>query len=212
MITKQAVANVKALTGEDEPEGAFEAIVSVFGNVDSYGDVVMPGAFADSLAAWGLKSAPIPTIWSHQWADPFAHIGHVMVAAETEVGLRVKSYLDLENPTAVQVHKLLKDERITQFSFGFDVIDAGWGTRKAADGSEREVFELRKLDLLEVGPCLMGVNRETELLSIKGLPPSQRETSDSQRRSSEKGSAAPQLYRAKRLLAWTDLQELQELS
>ncbi len=44
-----------------EETGVFEGYGSVFGNADWYGDVVMPGAFANSLAracgheAWAIK-------------------------------------------------------------------------------------------------------------------------------------------------------------
>lgn len=170
--TKSADALVKAVGGDDGgPEGSFEALVSVFGNVDSYGDVVLPGAFTDTLAAWAAKGASIPVVWAHQWADPFSHIGHVTEAVETDEGLVVKASLDMENPTAAQVYRLLKSGRISQFSFGFDVLDGGWGVRKGEDGETHDVYELRALDLIEVGPCLRGVNTETELLAIKGQPP-----------------------------------------
>lgn len=158
-------AEVKAAgdgNGDGLEEGQFEAIVSVFGNEDSVGDVVIPGAFKDSLATWEAKGEPIPVIWSHDWADPFAHIGHVLEAKETDRGLWVKGQLDLENPTAVQVWKLMKSRRVTQFSFAYDIIDGGWGQM---DG--RDVYELRKLDIFEVGPCLLGANRETELIAAK---------------------------------------------
>ena len=100
--------------------------------------------------------------------------------------------LDLENPTAVQVHKLLKTGRIRQFSFGFDVDEGGWAEREG-----REVYELRKLTLHEVGPCLLGVNRQTELLDVKGTPPSQ----TSGTRKPDSGAASPTIS-ADALGAW----------
>lgn len=209
MFTKEATAEVKAL-GDDEPEGTFEALISVFNVVDSYGDVVMPGAFTDTLANWAAKGDPIPTIWSHQWSDIWSHIGGAVSATQTERGLLVKALLDLENPTAAQAYKLMKQRRITQFSFGFDVVEAGWGIRKNEDGVEQDVYELRKLDLLEVGPCLVGVNRSTELVSIKGQPPA-RQASVSERKATEKGHAAPS-NRIKQLLVWNTIQEMQEES
>lgn len=50
MKTKMFDAKVKAV-GPDGglEEGQFEAIVSVFGNEDSFGDVVLPGAFKNDL-------------------------------------------------------------------------------------------------------------------------------------------------------------------
>lgn len=163
MLTKDAPARVKA-AGESDglAEGEFTALVSVFGNEDSVGDVVMPGAFADDLARWKNSGDPIPVIWSHDWGDPFSHIGEVTDARETPAGLMVTGRLDLDNAKAEQVFRLLKGRRVTQFSFAYDIEDGGWGER---DG--REVYELRKLRIHEVGPTLVGANQETELLAAK---------------------------------------------
>lgn len=165
MHTKEFHAAVKAVGESDGlTDGQFAAIVSVFGNVDTYGDVVMPGAFADDIKAWERSGDPLPVIWSHDWTDPFSHIGYVVKAEETAVGLKVTGQLDLDNPKALQVYRLLKGRRVTQFSFAYDVLDAGWET---VDGVE--AFALKRLKLHEVGPCLVGVNQETELLAAKAL-------------------------------------------
>ncbi|WP_311202387.1 HK97 family phage prohead protease [Micromonospora chalcea] len=166
MLIKTAPARIRAAGKADGlGEGEFEAIVSVFGNVDSYGDVVMPGAFTDVLDEWKAKGDPIPVIWSHNWYDPFAHIGTVLEAKETDVGLWVKGLVDQdpEARTAAQVYRLLKGRRVTQFSFAYDIADASWAERDGQD-----VYELRKFGALyEVGPCLVGANQETELLAAK---------------------------------------------
>lgn len=171
MKTKSFAARVKSVgTKDNEDSGEFEALVSVFGNVDHYGEVVMPGAFKATLKSWEDRGDPIPVIWSHQWADPFAHVGTVKSAKETADGLVIRGYISPEeravNPTAAQVYNLLKSRRVTQFSFGFDVDDAGMGERKDGEKS-MDVYELRALTLHEVGPCLLGVNPDTELLGVK---------------------------------------------
>lgn len=163
MLTKDFNVKVKAVgTADGLEEGQFEAIVSAFGNIDSYGDVVMPGAFSDDLAEWKESGDPIPVVWAHDWSDPFSHIGVVLEAEETETGLKVRGQVDRDNAKAEQVLRLLKGRRIKQFSFAYDIQEAGWAER-----DDREVLELRKLKLYEVGPCLVGANQETELLSAK---------------------------------------------
>lgn len=159
MKTKNLSAQVKA-TGDGA--GEFEAIVAVFGNVDSGGDVIVKGAFTDTLAEWRASGDPIPVVWSHDSNDPFSHIGSVVEASETDTGLLVKGQLDLDNPKAAQVHKLLKGRRVTQFSFAYSVLDGG---PTEVDGES--AFELRRLKLYEVGPTLVGMNQATELLSAK---------------------------------------------
>lgn len=164
--TKDCPARVKAVgTSDGLEEGQFTALVSVFGNRDSMGDVVLPGAFAETLAEWKGRGDPIPVIWSHDWSDPFSHIGHVTEAEETPDGLVVTGQLDLDNPKAQQVGRLLKGRRVTQFSFAYDVVEGAWVEQEDA----RPYYELRKLKLHEVGPTLIGANQETELLAAKAV-------------------------------------------
>lgn len=163
MQTKNFDASIKAVGGSGGlPAGQFTALVAVFGNVDHGGDVIVPGAFKNSLTEWEASGAPIPVIWSHQWADPMSHIGHVIEAEETTDGLLVTAQLDLDNPTGAQVFKLLDQKRVKEFSFGYDVVDAGPVTVDGVDA-----WELRQLDLIEAGPTLRGMNPETQLLGTK---------------------------------------------
>jgi HK97 family phage prohead protease len=155
------VAEFKALGGK---RGEFEALVSVFGNVDRGGDRVMPGAFAKTLGEWGAKGDPIPIIWNHMWDNPEAHIGEADPndVVEAEGGLFVKrGKIDLDRPFAEQVFHLLERRRVKEFSFGYSVRDA----ETAKDGA----YDLLDLDLFELGPTLKGMNPETELLAVKAL-------------------------------------------
>lgn len=172
------------------PDGQFEAIVSVFGNPDAWGDVVLPGAYTETLAEWQASGDPIPVLWSHRMDDPRFHIGVVLEAAELgpgdarvpdwcdqwvkdHGGLWVKGQIDTgadATEVAVVTRRLLVSRRVTQFSFCYNIQDAGWGTH---DG--RDVYELRRLDIFEVSPTLVGCNGLTELLGAKdhrGEPPS----------------------------------------
>lgn len=168
MYTKDYPAEIKAMSEADGLEkGTVRMLVSVFGNVDSYGDMVMPGAFTDTLADWMGKGDPIPFVWSHQWGDPFAILGEVTKAAETDAGLEVEAKIDLDIGNGKQVYGLLKKRLVTQASFAYDIDEAEWVEHEAPDGGRYGVYELRKLSLLEVGPCLLGANRETELLEVK---------------------------------------------
>jgi HK97 family phage prohead protease len=153
------VASFKAA---DPASGQFEALVSVFGNIDLGGDRVVKGAFAKSLARWDESGDPIPVIWNHMWDNPEAHIGKVAPgdAAETDDGLLVKGQLDMDNPFAAQVYRLLAERRVKEFSFGYSVTDA-----ERKDGA----LNLLDLDLFEVGPTLKGMNPATELLAVKAL-------------------------------------------
>lgn len=163
MRVKNCTIRVKAAGEQDDiGDGEFEAIVATY-DLDSYGDKIVPGAFEKTLADWKDRGDPIPVIWSHMSYDPEAHIGVVVDAKETDDGLWVKGRLDLDQPKAAQVYRLMKGRRVTQFSFAYDVEEGAW-IEKADD---RPYYELRQLKLYEVGPCLIGVNQETELLAVK---------------------------------------------
>lgn len=152
--------------------GQFEAIVSVFGNVDLYGDVMMPGAFQANLVAWEASGNPIPVIWSHDWQDPDSHIGYVLEAREvgaaafgptSPAGLYVKGQNDVgDNARAAQVQRLMTGGRITQFSFAYSETNAGWGVY----GGE-EAWLINACDVHEVGPTLLGANPDTTLIGAK---------------------------------------------
>lgn len=161
-----AVENVGDETDTGLADGEFKAVVSVFDTVDAFGDVVRKGAFAKFLEDWGAKGQQIPVIWSHDWADPFSHIGTVSKAVETDRGLEITGYISPDeqehNPKAAQIYRLLKSRRVNQFSFAFDIEDGGPTQYKGQDA-----YELRQLKIHEVGPCLLGVNQETELLAAK---------------------------------------------
>lgn len=167
MLIKSCPVKIKA-AGEPDglTAGEFEAIVSVFGNKDSYGDVVMPGAFADTLAEWKSSGNPIPVYYSHRMDDPDFNIGEVIEAKETDEGLWVHARLDVDDPLpgskAPQVHRLLKGRRVTQFSFAYDVVEGAW-----VQNDDDEFYELRRLKLHEVGPTPIGANDQTELLAVK---------------------------------------------
>lgn len=159
-------AHFKAL--EEQGEGVFEALVAVFNNVDRYGDRILPGAFANTLKRWAESGDPIPVIYAHEWDNLDAHIGKVLEAKETEDGLYVKAQLDMDEEFAQRVWKKMKARTLKQFSFAYDVVDSQL-VDEGQGGSHSYVNELKELDLLEVGPCLVGVNPETELIAIKNV-------------------------------------------
>lgn len=148
----------------DDGTGTFSAVISAFGNVDLQGDRVMPGAFGKTLARWREKGRDIPIVWAHNTGNPFAIIGKANPndLNETENGLVLeKGVLDLSNEFAGQVHNLMKQGIVDQFSFSFDVPRGG--QQRGKDGAN----ELTELDVFEIGPCFRGANPATELLSVK---------------------------------------------
>ena len=63
----------KARTGVqvtvDKAEGIVECFVAGIGNKDSVGDIVLPGAFTESL-----KRRKPRVVWGHSWNDPIGKV------------------------------------------------------------------------------------------------------------------------------------------
>lgn len=152
---------VKAAGPDDKlDEGQFEAYASVFGNLDSYGDIVDKGAFTRTLGEWQEKGETIPVLWGHDMQDPFANIGGVLTAEEDDHGLKISGQLDLENPTAAQVYRLIKGRRTSRMSFAYSVRDA----EKSSDG-----YHLKDLDLFEVSIVQVPANELAEITAVKSV-------------------------------------------
>lgn len=165
---------VKAVETAKDAKGEFEALVAVFSNIDSYGDRLMPGAFQKSLDEIGFPRL----VWSHQWSIP--PIGTTLSAKETEDGLVVKGQLFVDQGIELVDHiyagMAAKNgdglPPLREFSFGYDVTESRWIKTDEPDAAEfgGEVRELTGITCFEAGPCLVGVNPDTELLAVKGIP------------------------------------------
>lgn len=165
--TKSVVVKFKT---DGLAEGEFIGYASVFGNKDSYGDVVIKGAFANTLAEWERKGVPIPLLWGHNTADPDFNLGEIIEATEDDRGLKVHGKLDMESPKSAQTYRLLKSGRVNQMSFAYHVVDGAYIQPEGDDKTWRDAYyELRELDLYEVSIVPIGANQETEILAVKAI-------------------------------------------
>lgn len=171
-----------AFADTDDASGEFQAIVSVFGNIDSWGEVVLPGAFKESIAAWKAGPDTLPVLWSHRMDDPRYNIGAVLdieefapgskelpsfvdAHAREHGGLWVHGRIDTDedaSPIARHALKLLKARRVTQFSFAYDELD---GAPLTVDG--KDAWGIKRVNIYEVSPTQVGANEATELLAAK---------------------------------------------
>ena len=164
MKTKTLLAEIKAAPNGSDL-GQFTGYASVFNNVDSYGDKVIPGAFTESLKSYGEGGANIPCYWSHDMSDPMKCIGWTTAATEDEHGLKVDVQLDLDNPNGAQAYKLIKNGVVNQMSFAYEVEEGAFVDTETTDAGG--YYELRKLKIFEVSLVQVGANQATELLDVK---------------------------------------------
>ncbi|GGL76925.1 peptidase U35 [Curtobacterium citreum] len=163
MTVKTKTVDIEVKADAPDGEGQFTGYASVFGNKDSYGDVVLPGAFAESLKTFGPNGSGIPVYWRHRMDDPYMLIGQTIEAKEDERGLFVHVQLDTSINNGAQTYKLLKAGLVKQMSFAYDVVE-GALVESENDGY---YYELRKLTIHEVSVVPVGANQETEILAVK---------------------------------------------
>lgn len=161
MKTKKLELKIDRIGAKDNlTAGQFTGYASVFGNVDSVGDKIVKGAFAQSLKDFGDGGAGIPCYWCHETSDPEMNLGTTLEATEDEHGLFVKVQLDLDNPKAAYAYKLLKEQRVRQMSFAYQVTDGE---------NKKDCFEITGCKIFEVSIVPVGANQATSIESVKAL-------------------------------------------
>jgi HK97 family phage prohead protease len=126
------------------PEGRFHGYGSTFGNVDSDSDIIMPGAFARSLADAKSKGAMPRMLFGHDRNRP---IGDYLDMREDDHGLWLEGQLWVDEPhpnaDALTARRMMKSPGGTGLSIGFYVrgeeIDREAGVRKITDAKLVEV-------------------------------------------------------------------------
>ena len=114
--------------GEDSAlkDGEFIAYPSTFTREpDCYGDVVAKGAFDKTIKEWQDSGNTLPVLYGHRMDDPDYNIGGVDSMGEDDHGWWIKGHFDMDSPKAAQVYHLIKEKRLSQLSFAFDVMDEG---------------------------------------------------------------------------------------
>jgi HK97 family phage prohead protease len=153
MRRAQVKLSAKAVTAE----GQFEGYGSVFGNEDSYGDVVAEGAFADSLKAHSAEGTMPALLWQH---DPSQPIGVYTEMREDKRGLFVKGELALDTQRGQEAHSLLKRGALNGLSIGY--MPKRWEFDE-----DNNVLTLLEVDLWEVSLVTFPANTQARVSGVK---------------------------------------------
>lgn len=157
MKTKSFALDIKAV----EDDGRFSGYGSTFGgSPDAGGDIVMPGAFAESLAAHRRNGTKPKMLWQHDTRQP---IGVWIDLAEDGKGLRVDGRLNLAKQIGRDVHSDLKMGAVDGLSIGYEIMTGG----AEADPKRPGVRLLRKLDLWEISVVTFPMNENAFVTEVK---------------------------------------------
>lgn len=120
--------------------GLVEGYGSVFGNEDSYGDIVAKGAFVESLKVHKSKGTAPAMLWQH---NPDWPVGKWTSIEEDGHGLKMTGQLNIKTSRGIDAYEHLKAGDISGMSIGF--------VTKAYDyDEEKSIRTLTAVDLWEV--------------------------------------------------------------
>ena len=143
---------------EVQEDGVFEGFGSIFGNVDSYKEIVAPGAFTESLAGWKAAGRLPPVLWQHRSGEP---IGPYLAMEEQAIGLHVKGQLLVNDvQRAKEARALMKAKAVNGLSIGFV-------TREDSYDRVTGIRTLKKVDLWEVSVVTFPANPAAQISSVK---------------------------------------------
>jgi hypothetical protein len=120
----------KLRKSEVRDDGTFEGYLSTFNNIDSYGDVIRPGAFKKTIS----EQAVFPVLWQHDTYEP---IGIFDELREDDYGLLVKGTLNRETQRGREAFALLRQGALNGLSIGFTTVKDAW------DGDVRHIHEIK---------------------------------------------------------------------
>lgn len=137
-----------------QDDGTFSGYGSVFNVVDSYQEVVAPGAFAESL-----QSRMPSLLWQHRSGEP---IGVWPSVKEDNIGLQVEGKLALKTARGAEAYELLKMGAISGLSIGFM-------TREDSYDKMTGIRTLKKVDLWEVSLVTFPANDSARVQQVKSI-------------------------------------------
>lgn len=145
--------------GVDE-QGRFSGYANVFNVVDGHNDVVLPGAFAKSIADYQARGKKVKLCWQHNMS---LVIGTIDVIREDAKGLYVEGMLVLDTQQGKEAHALLKAGAIDSMSIGY--------VTKVSRRREDNVRELMELDLYEISLVTWPANEQALVTAVKEKRP-----------------------------------------
>lgn len=152
------------LSSVDEADGkmTFTGYGAVFGNEDSYGDVIARGAFKKSLGDH-TKAGSTPLMFLNHDAFGSLPIGKWVGMEEDDFGLKVTGEL-LDTTAGIDTYKALKAGAINGLSIGFR--PTSWAMRSKDDEPRRT---LKEVELVEISVVTIPANQKARVQDVKSF-------------------------------------------
>lgn len=141
-------------------DGTFTGYGSVFGELDSYRDIVMPGAFTQSLKEdFADKNRKVPMLWQH---NSWAPIGVYIDIHEDAKGLFVKGQCNMDVQQGKECHALMKQGALSGLSIGYTTVTSEWDEANL-------IRKLHRVNLWEVSPVTFPAGDKARIDTVKSL-------------------------------------------
>jgi hypothetical protein len=158
---------VRFAPDEVTPKGEFAGYGAVFGNVDSYGDVIAPGAFQETLKGWEARGKLPPMLLQHGGMGMSdgdgLPVGKWIRMREDDRGLQVEGRLiNLDTERGKSIYGALREGVLDGLSIGFRTKEFALRTKP-----EEPRRTLKAVDLVEVSIVTFPANREARVAAVK---------------------------------------------
>lgn len=148
MQYKSTKFEIKALN-----DNTFEGYASYFGNIDSYDEIIVAGAFKKTLQE---NKNRIKVLWQHNTSEP---IGKPIMMEEDTQGLYVKAQVSMTD-IGKKAMTLMRDGVVDEMSIGYDVIKDEYKSNKRM---------LKEVRLWEFSPVTFGANEKARITQAKSI-------------------------------------------
>ena len=147
---------------------------------DSYGDIIVPGAFTKTIEKRKESGHPFPLCFNHDFSSV---IGAVDTVEEKENGPYIEAHF-LETTLAQDVRKMVQSGAVYQFSFAYDVLDRRDPTEEEKAAGIQNV--LKKVELFEVSIVTVPANQHAVVTEVKSVEPETKQGRRNSRKDADK--------------------------
>jgi len=139
-----------------EKSGEFSALFCKFDQVDKDGDLILREAFTP-----GQKVA---CCWGHDWSRICGSGRVEILTGYPGPGAVFEGKFFMDTQAGEEAYRTVKNlGELSQWSWGFRTIDSAYEERNG-----ETIRVIKRVELFEVSPVLIGAGYDTQLLAIKG--------------------------------------------
>ena len=155
-------ALVREKDGNGEETGRIMGYFSTYDRIpDAYGEVVAQGAFDETVKKRKESGHPFPLCWNHDLNQIIGSVDPTDIIDTDKGPLMTASFFNTQ--LAQEKRELVKSGVVFQFSFAYDVLEAG--PTEIEEGVK--AYELKKVELYEISIVPIPANQHAVVTDIK---------------------------------------------